>query len=248
MSGGPTCHSRPGAAGVFASRLFPARWRGGRGFTLIELLVVCALVAILSGGLAMALRDGGGNSLATAQTTVATLVGTARAQAAVHQTEALLAIVSTRPPVGAGKFLQLLQVFRNDTPTANSPTWVPVGAPVLLPTGVCVVPPSTSGLLAAGVTWPSNPPQVSTLEELGNLGQPTGTPFGGGVTVFALQFNPDGTIPLLDKQRQQYARLVVGTTAQSASGLPQFNNKDAVRGLLIRPTGAITFVNEALGF
>ena len=218
------------------------------GFTLMELLMVCALVALLGTGLTLALRDTGGNSLVTAQTTVATLVGTARAQAAVHQTEALVAVYGTRPPAGdAEKFLRLLQVFRNDTPTAATPTWVAVGNPVLLPAGICVVPPNTSGLLAAGVIWPSNPPLTSTLGAATGLAQPTGTPFGGAATAFTLQFNPDGTIPLLEQQRVAYARLVVATAAL-ANNLPQFNNAGAVRGLLIRPTGAVTFVNEAVGF
>jgi prepilin-type N-terminal cleavage/methylation domain-containing protein len=216
------------------------------GFSLLELLVVVGLIAALAAGIGLALADSGGNSLAAAQTTLATITGSARAQAAVHQTEAIVAIYGVRPPAGdAEKYLRLLQVFRNDTPTSANPTWVAVGSAVTLPRGVYVVPTSTTGLLASGVVWPSTPPLLSTLSGPTNLGQVTGTPFGAPAMAFTVQFNPDGTVTQVGTQ--PYARLVVAT-AVLANNIPQFNNSGSVRGLLVRPTGALTFVNDALGF
>jgi hypothetical protein len=205
-------------------------------------MVVVGIIGLIAAGLGVALGDSGGNALATGQTTLATLVATARAQAAVNQTEARLLIYGARPPSGdSEKYLRLLQVVRAEP--AGSTNWVPVGAAVSLPRGIYVVPPSTSGLLAAGVAWPTNPPLLSTLGNLISANQPTGTPFGTS-TAYWLEFKSDGTIT---QMVAPYIRLLVGTGALS-NNIPQFNNSGAVRGLLIRPTGAVTFVNDANSF
>jgi hypothetical protein len=137
----------------------------------------------------------------------------------------------------------LIQVVRAEP--QGSQTWLPVGSAVTLPRGVYVVPPTTTGLLAAGVIWPSNPPLLSTLAGPFNPAQPTGTPFGTPGTAYFLEFKADGTVTQIGTQA--YGRLLVAT-GTSANNVPQFNNAAAVRGLLIRPTGAITFVNEATSF
>ena len=212
-------------------------------FTLVELLVVIGIIGVIAGGMSLALSDTGGNALATGQTTLATLVNTARAQAAVNQTETRLMIYATRPPAGdPEKFLRLLQVFRAEPQGSN--TWVPVGSAIPLPRGIYVVPPSTAGLLAAGVIWPTNPPLLSTLGNPVNPNQPVGTPFGNS-SAYYLEFRADGTITQMGGQA--YARLLVATAALS-NNVPQFNNGGAVRGLLIRPSGGVTFVNDSASF
>lgn len=222
-----------------------SHWRAARGaFTLLELMVVVAIISFAALGFALALGDSGGSALATGQTMLSTMVGTARAQAAVNQTEARLLIYATRPPGGdPEKYLRLMQVVRAEP--AGSNTWVPASAVVTLPRGICVVPASVTGLLAAGVTWPSNPPLLSTLGAAFNPGQVTGTPFATPATAFYLEFRADGTCPQVGSQ--SYARLLVGTTTLS-NNQPQFTNNAAVRGLIIRPSGAITFVNDAANF
>lgn len=225
-----------------------ARIRVVRAFTLLELMVVVGLIALLASGIGLALGDTGGSSLATAQTTLATMLGSARAQAAVNQTDTVVAIYATRPPSGdPEKYLRLLQVFRDETPDGGQRTWRPVGQGAYLPRGVYVVPPTITGLLAAGTVWPSTPPLTSTLGTT-NLRQPNGTPFGGSSTTFVIQFAADGTIQIgTQVLTQGQARLVVATAAR-ANNIPQFNKPDAVRGVLLRPTGAVTFVNERRAF
>lgn len=221
-----------------------------RGYTLIELLVVVGLIALLAGGLGFALGDAGGNALATAQTTLSTTVGLARAQAAVNQTEAIIAIHNTPPPAGdADRYLRLIQVFRSETPGASPQTarYTPVGNPVLLPRGVCIVPNTTAGFLAPGVTWQANPPLISTVTQASIAAQPPGTPFGTGNTAaLIMEFKPDGTITQVGTQ--SHARLVVATITRGANNRPQFVSQDAVRGILIRASGAVTFANDKNGF
>ncbi len=215
-----------------------------RGFTLIEVMTVVGLIVILVGGSSFALRDKAGSSLTSAQNTLAALVGQARAQAAVNQTEARLLVYAVRTPAGdVEKYLRLLQVFIASP--QGSTTWVPVGSPVYLPRGVFLVPTPTTGLLAAGVVWPTNPAPLSTLGTAANPNQPVGTAFNGAGTVFFLQFNPDGS---LSPAANPYIKLALTTGGFAANNLPAFNNANAVRGLIIRPSGAVSFVNDASGF
>lgn len=220
--------------------------RSARAFSLIELMVVVSIIGFTALGFALALKDTGGSSLASGQTLLSTMVSTARSQAALHQTEARLLIYGTRPPGGdPEKFLRLMQVVRAEP--AGSNTWVPASGAVSLPRGIYVVPTAVTGLLAGGVVWQSsNPTLLSTLGAPFNPAQPTGTPFATPATAFYLQFSADGTVQQVGTQ--PYARLLVATGALSAANLPQFNNAAAVRGLVIRPSGAVTFVNNATSF
>ncbi|MBL9201855.1 MAG: hypothetical protein JNL39_15195, partial [Opitutaceae bacterium] len=125
-------------------------------------------------------------------------------------------------------------------------TWVSASSAVSLPRGISIVPPNVSGLLAANVVWSSsNPTLLSTLGGPFNPAQPVGTPFAGG-TAFFIEFRADGTV--VQVGTQPFARLLVATAAISPANLPQFNNAAAVRGLVIRPSGAVTFVNDATSF
>ena len=223
----------------------PGRSSRHGGFTLIEIMSVIGLIVILIGAFGFALRDNAGSSLTSAQNTLGALVGQTRAQAAVHQTEARLLVYAVRPPTGdPEKYLRLLQVFIASP--QGSTTWVPVGSPVYLPRGTYFVPTATTGLLAAGVTWPTNPAPVSSpIGTDSNPNQPAGTAFNGATTVFFVEFKADGS---LTPAANPYIKLAVTTGGLGTNNLPAFNNPFAVRGVLIRPNGAVSYVNEANGF
>ena len=212
--------------------------RRSAAFTLIELLVVIGLIALLSGGVGLALRDTGANELANAQIVLATLVGTTRAQAAVLQTEARLLIHGTRPPAGDGeKFLRLLQVVTADP--AGSGNWRAAGEPVFLPRGIYVVPDSTEGLVAPDVVWPAGATATSSL------GAATFNPaldsgaFGGA---HWLEFRADGSVGCADGAEGTIRVLL--TVGRKENDLPRFTHPSRVRGLLVRPTGAVAFLNK----
>jgi len=218
------------------------RFRLRRAFTLIELMVVIGLIVLLVGGLSLALNDPGTSSLAASQNTLSSLVNTARAQAAVRQTEARLLIYTTRPPVGdAAKFLRYARVVVAATPGATN-QWLPIGPAVYFPGGTYVVPASTTGFLAAGVIWPTAlPAPLSTLGAAARHVIANDPPTAAADTYLWLQFSPDGTISPAN------AKIAVAT-AGTANSFPQFNNAAAVRGLTFRASGAVTRVNDAAGF
>jgi hypothetical protein len=217
---------------------------GARAFTLIELMIVLALISVLAGAFSFALRDNAGSALTSAQNTLATMVGQARAQAAVNQTEARLVVHAVRPPSGdATKYLRMMQVFIASP--QGSKTWVAVGNAVYLPRGVFLVPSSVSGLLASGVTWPANPAPLSSFGSDGSPGQPAGTAFNGANAVFYIQFSADGTVT---PTANPYLKLVLTTGGLSSANIPAFNNAAALRGLIIRPNGAVSYVNAPTDF
>ncbi|MBC7366066.1 MAG: hypothetical protein H7343_04515 [Undibacterium sp.] len=223
-----------------------------RAFTLIELLVVVGLIVLVVGSLGFALGDSSGRSLATAQQQLASLVGQARATAAVGQTETRLLIYGSPPPLGdAGRFLRQIQLVRATPP--GSTTWEPVGPALTLPRGIYLVPPSTAGFLATRVVWPANPAPRSTLNPVFNYtltvnATPLAPAFG---PAYWLAFFPNGSLDATTAllAGQPYPKLVIATATPSATNTPLFNNPGAVRGLLIRPaTAAVTFVNDAASF
>lgn len=214
------------------------------GFTLIELIVVIGIIALLVGALGLALGNTGATSLATAQNTLATLVGTARAQAAVRQTEARVLVYATRPPSGdTEKYLRYARVVTAATPgvTGTGAIWTAVGTPVALPRGVYLVPTPITGLVASGIIWPANPSPTSTLIAVARYNITNEPATAAADTYLALEFSPNGTV------LPAAAKLAVAT-ATIANGLPQFDNAGAVRGLLVRTSGAVTRVNDAGSF
>ncbi|MSU53548.1 MAG: prepilin-type N-terminal cleavage/methylation domain-containing protein [Opitutaceae bacterium] len=227
---------------------------GTRAFTLLELLIVVGLIGVLVGGVSLALGDSSGRSLATAQQQLASLVGQARANAAIGQTETRLLFYGNPPPVGeATRFLRQVQLVRALTPGSATTAWEPIGPALTLPRGIYLVPPTTAGFIAAGVVWPTNPAPRSTLNTRINYTLVSGnTPlipiFGSS---YWIEFQPNGSLrsdaALL--AGQPYPKLAIATATLSATNSPLFNNPGAVRGLIIRPaTGAVTYVNEAASF
>ena len=224
-----------------------------RAFTLAELLVVIGLIATLTVGVGYALggRAIEGVALASAQHTVAALVDSARAQATLHQTPVRLLIYASPPPNGnSEKYLRYLQVVR-----LENTAWVAAGEPVVLPAPICIVPPSAVPTVA-GVVWPNNPatapvssfPAVplTAFSVRGQSAAPARL-FGGagGGVAYYLQFEADGAVATTTANPTKIAL----SSAVIAPALPpQFNNPRAVRGLVIRKSGAVTLVNDATGF
>ncbi|MBL9190508.1 MAG: type II secretion system protein [Opitutaceae bacterium] len=237
-----------------------ARAARTRAFTLIELMVVVGIIIVLLGGIGLAVagRGGEGVALSNAQSTVASLVGAARAQAALHQTRSRLLVYATLPTSSGDwtKYLRTLQVVREDTLPNGTTAWVAAGQPVTLPAPICVVPrsPVPTNHLNPGVTWNNNAATgpVSTLTQLagfsyrGQADPRAPTQFfgeqGRSGTVLFIEFSADGTVT------PNPTKIALATAVVAANAIPRFNNASGVRGLHVRRSGAISLVNDATGF
>jgi len=231
-------------------------------FSLVELLVVVGVIGLLVvvGGVALGGRATEGAALANAQLALKGLVGMTRAQAALHQTNARLLVYAQLPPAGdATKYLRYLQVVRQETTPQGASVWVSVGAPVVLPAPVCIVPPSPvpATHLNTGIVWNNNvatgpvsvfSPMILTnfniRTQVGGQNQVFGG-VGGGRAYF-LEFDSTGAITT--NATANPTKIALTTAVLAASAVPRFNNAAAVRGLVVRKSGAISFVNEATGF
>lgn len=231
-------------------------------FSLVELLVVVGVIGLLVvvGGVALGGRATEGAALANAQLALKGLVGLARAQAALNQTNARLLVYAQLPPGGdATKYLRYLQVVRQETTAQGAAVWVSVGAPVVLPAPICVVPPSPvpATHLNTGVVWNNNvatgpvsvfSPTILTNFNIRSQVGGQNQIFGGvgGGRAYYLEFDPTGAITT--NATANPTKIALTTAVLAASAVPRFNNASAVRGLFVRKSGAISFVNEATGF
>lgn len=233
----------------------PQKNRSGRAFSLIELIVVIALVTALFGVILVSWRgQSRGADLLNAQQMLAGMVAQARAQAVLsavitspNQPNVRILIYGTQPPTGeASKFLRMCRIVRLMN---TSGTWQEVGDPITLPSGVCIVPRVMStSLLESGLRWPTG-----NYQPLSDLSGPSRITLVNQQSMFPtsyyIDFYPDGHVLGNGKSSATTTlKLAVASTTDNATTGPRFNNIAAIRGLLIRPTGAVQFVNDPNGF
>lgn len=236
-----------------------------RAFTLLEILVVIGVMVLLAGVGAMALagRGSSGAALANAQSIVAGLVASARAQAALHQTFARVIVHAQMPPAAnaldADLYLRTLQVIRRETLPTGAVVWVAAGTPVTLPTPICVVPPAPvpTNHLRSGVSWNNN----TATGPVSSLITVTGFSYRGqlnaSVTQFFdrqgqsgrihyLEFGPDGTV--VSNTTGNPTKIALTTAILGGNVLPAFDSASTVRGLFVRRNGAVALVDSATSF
>jgi type II secretory pathway pseudopilin PulG len=260
----------PDGAPVSPPAVKLSRPASSAGFTLIELLVVVGMIVILVGAVAMALagRGGEGAALTNSQSILSGMVQSARAQAALRQTKTRLLVYAQIPPganVDSNKYLRALQIVREEPLTNGNTTWVATGDFVILPAQVCVVPPSPVPRdhlsLPTGQNWNNDVATgpVSTLTVAAGFsygGQPPVNGRPGALQFFGVQglsgrvlyleFGADGTVTSVANATP--VKIALTTAVLTSGALPKFTNASGVRGLLVRKTGATSFVNDATSF
>lgn len=229
-----------------------------RAFTLIEVLVVIGVMVLVLGGVGVALsgRGGEGAALTNSQNIVAGMVAAARAQAALHQTNARLVIYYQQPPGGdAEKYLRSLVVVREEPYLSRR--YTAAGEPVTLPVPICIVPPAPvpTTHLQAGVVWDNRPTgptstlQIATGFNYGGQNQNSVRQFfgtqGQSGRILYLEFAPDGTVTSTSSAA---TKIAVSTAELRGAALPRLTNASAVRGLFVRRSGGVSLVDQSTGF
>lgn len=210
-----------------------------RAFTLIELLVVIGLIAVLAAGIGIAMRDGTPSSaLRAGQNILVSLVSSARGQAAIKQTNAMIVVdVTTGENGSSNDFLRSLQVVVE----RPGGTWEAVGDPMLLPEDIYIVPPdNVSGIQLAG-SWPNDrkstgfaPASAVTLSPA----EADYNPFDGRQYLQFCKFSPMG------KTGSSGVLLVTSGRRQGPDSV-LLDNPEMIRGIMVSRYGVPTLINEA---
>jgi hypothetical protein len=173
-------------------------------------------------------------ALQAAQATLASLCSAARGRAALTGRDARLLIAAD--PTDLEGHLRYLQIVHEDP--AGSDRWRAEGSGVYLPRGVYVVPSSAADV-PGNADWPASR-RSNALSAAAEAMVINGVPAG---TFYHVQFSPRGT--------SGGGNLVLTggrITAGAADATLVLDNPDNVRGVLIRPSGALTLINDAGAF
>lgn len=225
--------------------------RHEKGFTLIELLVVIGLISILAAGIGLSMRGGNPTSaLRAGQGSLIALMSSARGQAALTQSDAMIVVDVTNAE--QDECLRSLQVVVRAG--AGLDQWRPVGDPVILPQGIYVVPPtgtSVAGVTLEGAWTPARKSKgfqsASALPIAERPRDPVNYPyyetevFDNRTYLRFQAFSPlgstssDGTILLTTGRRTGVATI-------------SLDNPEMIRGVLVSRYGVPTLINEAATF
>lgn len=207
---------------------FAQRRSGRSAFTLLELVVVLALIVVIAGIVGLSLRgNASGASVLSAQRQLAGLISAGRAQAALAQTEVRL-LVGADASAEGGPYLRTLKFVR-----AEQARWVEFGETVELPSGTAVVPPSTAA--ANGEHWP-----VTAWDGPAELGLSAPE----WRRVYFIRFLPDGRV--LGCVGRGPSLLLAVAPIRGAGAALTFESPTTALGLLVQPSGGVTFLDDAI--
>ncbi|MDF3056789.1 MAG: hypothetical protein K0R17_1004 [Rariglobus sp.] len=208
--------------------------RLARGFTLIELLVVIGLISILAAGIGISMREGNPtSSLRGGQNTLVGLLSSARGQAALSQADAMIIVDVTS--VEEELFLRSLQVV-----VRSGAGWRPVGAPVMLPPGIFVVPPQGTSLVTFTGTWDAKRKSSGFDSSISGVdpADTTNNQLLGRTYLKFQNFTALGTT-------SGTGRILVTPGKRTSSTTIELDNPEMLRGVTVSRYGVPTLINEA---
>lgn len=217
-----------------------------RAFTLIELLVVIGLIALLAGGIGVAMKNKNpGSALRSAQSILVSTLSAARSQSVLNQVDAMI-LVQADP--AQDNFLRSVKVVVQTAANAN--TWKEVGSEVVLPEGVYVVPPGTSvtgatlTLLDSSSTGRRSLFLLTSTVDGGTSG--LGALVASGKYFKSFRFTALGA--LVDDTgttKVTGGRMLVSAGTQSGPTAWTLANDSAIRGFAVSKYGIATAINDS---
>jgi prepilin-type N-terminal cleavage/methylation domain-containing protein len=228
-----------------------------RAFTLIELLVVIGVIAVLVGTVGVAMRGGNRNvALQSAQSSLASLAASARAQAAVGSADATVVVWGDENDHTT--YLRRAAVMVN----ISGNNWVIKGDVIDLPNGVFFVPPdlgtNPSAKYLNAADWPDPTPSGGYLrtEASGDAPQAMTIQRWNATTgayeddpSFPAGFEAYKTIKLdaLGRRTNGNRALVIAAGEPTPGSGVLFRDSDSQRGLYLSEYGIPTLINEKAG-
>ena len=216
---------------------------GDRAFTLIELMVVIGLIAVLAAGVGIAMKNKNpGSGLRSAQSTLVSLLSSARGQAALNQLDSMILVQADPSNVN---YLRSVKVVVRTA--SGSTSFQEVGSEVILPDGVYVVPPSPS---ATGVTFKST--SANRLSQFVVSGTINGSTIGLTGTYYQSLYltslggvGKDGGSATTQVQVKG-GRMLVTSGTQTAASAWTLDNDSAIRGFSVSKYGVASLISDSL--
>ena len=218
------------------------------GFTLVELLVVIGVIAILAGTIGLSLGDGNsGVALQNSQGTLLSMLSGARAKAALHQADAAIFVNATPGTDGFMREFRIAVLTDHDNNPGTASVWVAKGDPILLSSGIYLVPPATafptsdiedlpapSAWLNAHSTAYDNSNILIKIED-------------GTTNVSSAQYHRLFTLTATGTTSPGLAILAPGNTLPGGNGI-SFANSEALRGARVSNYGVATLAEGQESF
>jgi type II secretory pathway pseudopilin PulG len=235
-------------------------------YTMIEMLVVFGIIVIAFTAFGVAMRPTPGKNVRLAQIEIAGLYAVARLQAQATQGNGRKTSDSdaARVIIYASKqddndYIRYLHEMRVVVPDPTDPNnkWQTVGQPVMLPTGVYVVPPTSNVPMVTGVTWNGSTGRTSKFSSMNSAAststasatQPLDMAIDGqpAKKFYFTRFTARATVQgfgdriVLSEGRAR----VPGDSDQEPV---RFTNPQNVRGFSVTQYGAVILLNDVQDF
>ncbi len=225
-----------------------------RGFTIIELLVVIGIIVMFLAIAGLSIRGTDTLNLQSAQRTMSGLVNAARSQAEMRQVPVRIAV--NDDPEDRDNYLRQIWLVRaggavsSPDAGASSVNWIPINDPVRLPAGVFIVPTANG----SGVVHQRGGDQLLPPDFFNDYRDNANNQRKSSLGVQRMHINYDAAsnpnstkMMYISFNARGFAgnsyRFIAGLAERQQAG-PRFTNSEQITGLLIRPFGTATLVDD----